>query len=253
MKKSQINFLSSYFTVNSVLRVQASFYDNCRPYYSHPSNITLEVFVNPACEEKPLQEKISAGNQQETFLLRVEHTGKWSVRASREGYKTVCQDIGMMIPYKLNYAYVYLREDVKIVPTASIDFSFDTSYNLEPLVFVQSTPHSCTNSSVTSRTLNTTTTFTTPAQRQKKKRKPRKRNQKSKDKDYDFYLKNPAKPKQSGSSSGSGCWGGSGSGSGGWQNGCNWKCQPTCQFTAFSTDQTRFPCDCRGVAGKGNT
>jgi len=240
--------------INSALRIRAYYSTNC---FDQPlSNMTMALFDNPRCEGKPLQEKVTDTNHQ-NFLLRVEHTEHWSVRVSKERFKTYCHNIGMMIPYQYNQKHVYLRQwqNEEIVPTASIGFSWSRTQglHLSTNVFIQSTPYSCTNSSVSSRTLRNSTTSTNPLT---STTNPSNIMSSQKYEDYDFYLKNPEKKRESrqwGSGSGSGCWGGTGSGSGsgsGWlQDGCNWKCKPTCQYDCWST--SGFPCKCKGVKGAG--
>ena len=154
-------FIFIFHTVNSVLRVWVYYYDQCN-WTGDLGNITMAVFDNPGCEGNPLQEKVTERGGDQTFLLRVEHTENWSIRVSKEGYNTVCQDIGMMIPYQSNYANIRLRQDAKVVPTASIDFSYYTGIDMSTTVFVQSTPDSCTNTSVSFRTPRNSSTSTKP-------------------------------------------------------------------------------------------
>merc|ERR1712142_1135144 len=223
-------------------------------YWSRVGNVTLELFDRPACEGKPVQEKFTKTDS-ERFLIRVEHTDGWSVRASSEKYQTTCQDIGNMVPFTNNWASISLQEvvkEAKIERTASVDFSFDINNELLPDLFVQSNPFSCTNSSFGPYG----SPFKSKQSRSNKRNKKyRKRNQKKKLKKavkktkngYELFVKNPAKHRQYGSGCGSG-WGSGGWGCGG---GSNWKCRPTCTYTAYATEYSLFPCECRGVVGGG--
>ena len=231
----------------------------CGPMeYNFIANTTLELFDRPLCEGKPVQKKL-AKTESESFLIRVEHTETWSVRATSEKYKMRCIDIGKMVPFNSNGASIPLRKEeekgTEIIRTASIDFNFDISIELLPDVFVQSTPFTCTNS-----TVGQYNTFPFNSRSSNEDKKPKYKNYKDLKKqlkkmrklkkkvssDYDIFEDNPAKKRQYG------C-GGSGWGSGGGgPSGCNWKCMPTCQYTAWSTQSSLFPCDCRGVVGAGN-
>ena len=72
-----------------------------------PGNVTLELFDKPLCEGKPVQEKL-AKNTDERFLIRVENTETWSIRATSEEYETLCQDIGQMVPFNTNGIGIYI-------------------------------------------------------------------------------------------------------------------------------------------------
>jgi len=256
---------------NSVLNVGLSKGwqgQQCGPNENNPiSNITLKVFDNADCEGKPLQEKLAQGYQSNNILIRIEDTNSWSVQATSEKFETVCQDIGNMIPFTSNYRSIRLiekEEKVEMIRTASLDFSYNTTKNLVPAVFVLSTPYSCTNSSSgkfrsSSKDKNSKPGKKNKGQKKKNKnskRKPKKKRPKKKStSDYDFFERNPANKRRKRQYGGSGCggsgWGSGGSGSGWGPGGCNWKCQPTCQYTARSTEPSMFPCHCQGLVGAG--
>ena len=228
-----LNFLYSFnkFIVNAMLDVYIyedfSFnVQQCGPMeYNSIANTTLELFDRPLCEGKPVQKKL-AKTESESFLIRVEHTETWSVRATSEKYKMRCIDIGKMVPFNSNGASIPLRkegeEGTGIIRTASIDFNFDISIELLPDVFVQSTPFTCTNS-----TVGQYNTFPFNSRSNNEDKKPKYKNYKNLKKqlkkmrklkkkvssDYDIFEDNPAKKRQYGcGGSGWGSGGGGGSG-----------------------------------------
>jgi len=230
------------------------------------------LFDNPTCEGKPLQKKLAKGYD-EAFLIKVENTNSWSIRAAGEKYKTVCRTIGPMMPFTSNYASIPLREveeKVEIVRTASLNFSFDLSNDVSTSVFIQSNPYPCTNSSFGKSSFKVKSSRSSKSKKKNKNKnkKNKKKSFKNKKKgkmstrqkkkmrssDYEFFKRNPAKRyRQSGwSGCGGSGWGSGGSGSGGWgPAGCNWKCRPTCLYTDGDTEPSRQSCECRGVVGTG--
>jgi hypothetical protein len=134
--------------VNSVLnvRVYKQYAQTCGPYSSQLSNVSVEVYDNPTCEGEPVQEGM-AETWSALFLTKVENTKQWSVLAKKEGYKGACQNIGIMVPFKENYGYAYLVEDVEnteIIPWASLNLTYKnipnfclTSSSKEILIFAE--------------------------------------------------------------------------------------------------------------------
>ena len=221
-------------------------------YSTSPSNVTVAVFDNPTCAGEPVQERLFENtNIYLVFLAKVQKTEEWSVLASSTGYKSGCQNIGILVPFSQKFANVRLEEDVEeseTVPTASLDFTFDINNELLTDVFVQGNPQYCTNTTYGGFTRTVKHPFS-----KDKNWKPKKKNKKQKKKsrklkrrfnsDYDFFMKNPAKKKGKNHGSGSGSGGGFGS---------NNKCYPTCLYTSWSTDPSLFRCNCKGVVGGGN-
>jgi len=218
------------------------------------SNVTVAVFDNPTCAGEPVEERLFESTYPyPVFLAKVQKTEEWSVMASKTGYKSGCQTIGILVPFTKNYAYVMLEEDVEeseTVPIASLDFTFDINNELLTDVFVQGNPQYCTNTTYGGFTRTVKHPFSKNINLKPKKRnkKPKKKSKKNKRKskvnsDYDFFMKNPEKKNGKQSY-------GSGSGSGG-GFGYNYKCYPTCLFTSWSTDPSLFGCNCKGVVGGG--
>jgi len=239
--------------INSVLQVYVykdwQFQRQCGPGSWNVFDVTLEVFDNPRCEGKPQHETQTGNKTVSYFLTKVKNTEGWSVQASKDGYETQCKTIGIMIPFQANYQTVSMKE-VKIeterVTTASVDFSFDFTTELLPDVFIQSTPSYCTNN-----TYGPVRSATKSKQKSQQpwKKKSNSRKKPKKNPDYDFFPKNPAKAQSKSWGSGSG--GGGCYGVGGSYGGCNWKCNPTCVYSSWSTDPDVFPCECKGVVGGG--
>jgi hypothetical protein len=237
------------------VRVYKQYTQTCGPYSSQLSNVSVEVYDNPTCDGEPVQEGM-AETWSALFLTKVQNTEQWSVLAKKEGYKGDCRKIGIMIPFKENYGYAYLVEDVDntaIIPRASLNFTFEVSNELFADVFIQGNPYYCTNNtngySKRSSTKNRNLNPKEKIRKQKKISKNQKRKQKNKNKaqsDYDFFMKNPAGPQMNRNHGGSG----SGSGIGG--GGSNSKCYPTCLYNSWTTDASLLPCNCRGAIGGGN-
>jgi len=256
---------------NSMLRVRwykAWQRRQCGPRpYDPITNLTLQLFDNPTCEGKPLQKKLAKGYE-EAFLIKVENTNSWSVRAAKEKYETVCQTIGPMMPFTSNYASIPLREveeKAEIVRTASLNFSYDLSNDLQTSVFIQSNPYSCTNSSFGKSSFKVKSSRSGKRKKNKKKKNKKNKNKKKgkmstipkkkmPSSDYEFFKRNPARRNRQYGWSGCGGsgWGSGGSGSGGWgPGGCNWKCRPTCPYSVGDTEPSLMSCQCRGVVGTG--
>merc|ERR1719427_2430346 len=83
---------------------------------------------------------IGYSSREAFFLLKVQDTKPWSIFVSKEGYTSKCKDIGMMIPFSQNYEYVYIVESTKeskLIPSVSLNFTFDINNELLSDVFVQ--------------------------------------------------------------------------------------------------------------------
>ena len=231
------------------VRKQYSSVQSCGPTNYDLRNVSVEVYSNPTCEGAPVQEGMTEGSMnypEALFLIKVQDTKPWSIFLSKEGFKNTCEDIGMIIPFTRTWKFVYLEQektDSDIIPTVSLNFTFDINNELLSDVFVQGNPSSCRNSTFfpfrsTAKSLNNRNGKFRPKRRTQKHKKKIKFNT-----DYDFFMKNPTNHRKRSHGSGSG------SGSGG---GSNYKCNPTCSYVSWNTDPSLTPCNCKGVIGGGN-
>jgi len=107
------------------------------------------LFDNPRCEGKFYQNTTSRPSEEgfystADFFLMSEDPRPWSVLVTKEGYKTVCQPVGVIKPFANNIKSArILREEnnnIGITPITFIDFSFVITNQLLPDVFVQGNP-----------------------------------------------------------------------------------------------------------------
>ena len=216
------------------------------------TNVSVEVYDNPACEGNPVQIGMAEGEYgyaRAVFLIKVKDTKPWSLFLSKEGFKNTCEDIGLLVPFSQNRQYLYMTEEKTestIIPTVSLNFTFTINTELLSDVFVQGNPASCVNYTsnypfkISKKRRNPKNGKSRQKHRNKKEKKKPKQNS-----DYEFFMRNPAKslPRRYGSGSGSGSGGGGGS---------NYKCNPTCKYFSWNTDPLLTPCNCKGVIGGGS-
>jgi len=240
-------------TVNSVLQVSVSrrySYNYCG---GNPQimNATVEVFKNADCEGPPLKSAETEGSysQRAYFFLSVQKATPWSVRASAKGYQTQCSTIGVLVPFQNNWQYMYLQPketESSIIPTASLNFTFDINTEILSEVMIQGNPSRCfpfynKRNSLTKKEGGKS--FKKKGKKEWKKSKKgvaKKIMKKSVNQDYEFFFRNPAKRS----------WG-SGSGSGSGPGFGNYKCSPNCMYSSSNTNPSFTSCPCKGVIGGG--